>query len=66
MTTTGLAGRSVIVTGASSGIGRATALAFAAEGARVVVADLNAEGAHGGRQGDRGGGRRRPSPSSAT
>ncbi|MHA5053630.1 SDR family NAD(P)-dependent oxidoreductase [Streptomyces sp. SD15] len=45
MTTTGLAGRSVIVTGASSGIGRATALAFAAEGARVVVADLNAEGA---------------------
>ncbi|MEU9288268.1 glucose 1-dehydrogenase [Streptomyces sp. NPDC048275] len=46
MTTTGLAGRSVIVTGASSGIGRATALAFAAEGARVVVADLNAEGAH--------------------
>lgn len=45
MTTTGLDGRSVIVTGAGSGIGRATALAFAAEGARVVVADLNAEGA---------------------
>ncbi|MFB7425555.1 MULTISPECIES: SDR family NAD(P)-dependent oxidoreductase [Streptomyces] len=42
---TGLAGRSVIVTGAGSGIGRAVALAFAAEGARVVVADLNAEGA---------------------
>jgi NAD(P)-dependent dehydrogenase (short-subunit alcohol dehydrogenase family) len=41
----GLDGRSVIVTGAGSGIGRATALAFAAEGARVVVADLNAEGA---------------------
>ncbi|MEU6350858.1 glucose 1-dehydrogenase [Streptomyces sp. NPDC047072] len=38
-------GRSVIVTGAGSGIGRATALAFAARGARVVVADLNAEGA---------------------
>ncbi|MFE3128094.1 SDR family NAD(P)-dependent oxidoreductase, partial [Streptomyces hydrogenans] len=34
---TGLAGRSVIVTGAGSGIGRAAALAFAAEGARVVV-----------------------------
>jgi len=43
--TTGLNGRSVIVTGAGSGIGRAAALAFAAEGARVVVADLNAEGA---------------------
>ncbi|MER5750241.1 glucose 1-dehydrogenase [Streptomyces sp. NPDC002088] len=42
---TGLNGRSVIVTGGSSGIGRATALAFAAEGARVLVADLNAEGA---------------------
>ncbi|MDH6432019.1 NAD(P)-dependent dehydrogenase (short-subunit alcohol dehydrogenase family) [Streptomyces sp. SAI-144] len=35
-------GRGVIVTGAGSGIGRATALAFAARGARVLVADLNA------------------------
>ncbi|MGI5452143.1 SDR family NAD(P)-dependent oxidoreductase [Streptomyces sp. CA-249302] len=41
----GFDGRSVIVTGAGSGIGRAAALAFAAEGARVVIADLNAEGA---------------------
>lgn len=37
--------RLVCVTGAAGGIGRATALVFAAEGARVVTADRNAEGA---------------------
>jgi 3-oxoacyl-[acyl-carrier protein] reductase len=34
---TGLAGKGVVVTGASGGIGAATAQAFAAEGARVLV-----------------------------
>lgn len=34
--------RSIIVTGAGSGIGRAAAMLFAAEGGKVVVADLSA------------------------
>src|SRR5262245_57762201 len=34
-----------LVTGAASGIGLATARAFAAEGAKLVIADINAEGA---------------------
>ena len=36
-----LAGKSVIISGAGSGIGRAFALALAAEGAKVGVLDLN-------------------------
>lgn len=36
-----LAGKVVILTGAASGIGEATAMLFADEGASVVVADLN-------------------------
>lgn len=39
-----LAGRSVLVTGAASGIGRACALAFAAEGAAVALLDRDARG----------------------
>ena len=36
----------VLITGALTGIGRATALAFAREGARVVVSGRNAEDGH--------------------
>ena len=39
-----LDGKIALVTGGSSGIGRASALAFAREGAKVVVADVTAEG----------------------
>ena len=37
-------GKVVVVTGAASGIGRATALRFAAEGATVVAGDIDADG----------------------
>lgn len=39
-------GKVALVTGASSGIGRAAALAFAQKGAKVVVADIEAKGGH--------------------
>ena len=38
-----LAGKVAIITGAGSGMGRASALLFAREGAKVVAADLNEE-----------------------
>lgn len=40
-----LEGKVAAITGAASGIGRATALRFGAEGAAVVVGDVSAEGA---------------------
>ncbi len=40
-----LDGKVCVITGAGSGIGRASALLFAAEGARVVVADIDLDAA---------------------
>lgn len=41
-----LAGKTAFVTAAAQGIGRAAALAFAAEGARVIATDINEELLH--------------------
>jgi len=39
-----LAGKAAVITGAANGIGRATAVVFANEGARIVATDLDGEG----------------------
>ncbi len=41
-----LQAKTTIVTGAANGIGRATCLLFAQEGANVICADINVDGAH--------------------
>lgn len=41
-----LSGKAAIITGAASGIGRATALSLAVRGVSIVVADIAADGAH--------------------
>jgi 3-oxoacyl-[acyl-carrier protein] reductase len=49
-----LAGRSAVITGAGSGIGRGIALVLASQGARVWIADVNAEAAEAARDDIRG------------
>jgi NAD(P)-dependent dehydrogenase (short-subunit alcohol dehydrogenase family) len=41
---TRLAGKAAVITGAANGIGRATAVVFAAEGARLVATDVDGDG----------------------
>jgi NAD(P)-dependent dehydrogenase (short-subunit alcohol dehydrogenase family) len=53
-----LEGKRALVTGAGSGIGRAASIAFAREGAAVVVADIRREAAEGVAQEIEGGGGR--------
>lgn len=50
-------GKVVLITGASGGIGRATALAFARQGAKICIGDVSAGAAETAEQIKRGGGK---------
>ena len=39
-----LTGRAALIAGAAAGIGRATDILFASEGAKVTIADVNVDG----------------------
>ena len=43
-----LDGKTIVVTGAGSGFGRGMSIAFAAEGAKVVVSDVHGDANTGG------------------
>ena len=59
-------GKVCLVTGAGSGIGRATAIGFAQRGGKVVVSDVNGNSAEAGHGRDCRRGRHRQRPTSPT
>ena len=55
-----MSGRAALITGAASGIGRASALAFASAGASVALLDIDADGLEDTAGGRTGGGASAP------